>query len=57
MHPRQAAAASACRRVEHEIVRAWRTRMTTDEACSDLRRRRRNLYHPYPANERAQAWR
>ena len=57
MHPRPTAAASACRRVEHEIVRAWRTRMTTDEACSDLRRRRRDLYHPYPANERAQAWR
>ena len=25
MHPRQTAAASACRRVEREIVRTWRT--------------------------------
>lgn len=53
MHPRQTAAASACRRVEHEIVRTWRTRMTPDEALSDLRRLGRNPYHPYPANERA----
>lgn len=57
MHPRQTAAASACRRVEREIVRAWRTRMTTGEALRDPRRRRRNPYYQYPSINRAQAWR
>lgn len=42
MRPRQTAAASARRRVEHEIVRIWRTRMSTEEAFSDLKRERRN---------------
>ena len=48
MHPRQGAAASACRRVEREIVR---TRMTTDEAFADLKHERRNPHHRYPSIE------
>ena len=55
MHPRQTAAARACRRVEHQIVRIWRTRTSTDEAFSALKRERRNPHRHYPAAECAYA--
>lgn len=51
MLPRQAVAASACRRVEYESVRNWRTRMITDEAYRALGCERRSLHHHYPSIE------
>ena len=48
MRPRQTAAVGACRRVEHEIVRIWRTRMSTEEGFGDLQRECRHPRCHYP---------